>query len=212
MAFGLRPVRRMDGTAWNGATVTCLLPSDYATSAFIGDPVVNVAAGAATLGATSTFTGNGGFDNSVGGGTYPIINVATAASTNRVYGAIVGFEPNRSDLSAVYGVASTTRIARVALADPYMVFEVEGDAAGTALTIADVGRTISLVAGTGSTTTGYSGWMINDDTNTTTTLQALIVGLSNRYGNLAEVGTTGTVWEVVIAQPAVFPTQFGVGL
>jgi len=212
MPFGLRPVRRLDGAAWNGATVTCLLPADYATAAFIGDPVVNTTGGAATLGATAQFTGNGGFDNSVGGGTYPIINVATAASTNRVYGAIVGFEPIRSDLSAVYGAASTTRIARVALADPYMVFEVEGDAAGTALTIADVGRTISLVAGSGSTTTGYSGWMINDDTNTTSTLQCQIVGLSNRYGNLAAVGTTKAVWEVVVAQPAVFPTQLGVGL
>lgn len=217
-SFGLRPVRRLDGTAWNGATVTCLIGSDIATDLFVGDPVVNTTAGAAQLGVTANYLLTGGIDNMEGGGAYPVVTIATAASTNRIYGVIVGFEANRSNLGVNYGAASTVRIARVALADPYTVFEVCGDGAGTPLTLADVGRTVSLVATAGgSTSTGYSGWDINDDTNTTTTLQCLIVGVSNKIGNIAKVNSTTVttdkaVWEVVIAQPSVFPLQFGLGV
>jgi hypothetical protein len=152
-----------------------------------------------------------------GGGTYTVVTIATVSTTARIYGVIVGFEANRASLGTTYGVRSTVRICRVALADPYTVFEVCGDGDTTPLVIADVGQTVTPIVGTGSTTTGYSGWDIDDTSHTTTIQQCLIVGVSNKIGNLEKVNSTTAatnkaVWEVVFLTPQVFPMQFAVGL
>ena len=39
-AFGLKPVRHLDGSPWNGNTVKCYISASYATALFIGDPVL----------------------------------------------------------------------------------------------------------------------------------------------------------------------------
>ncbi|MBM3802798.1 MAG: hypothetical protein FJW26_10890 [Acidimicrobiia bacterium] len=205
MSFGLRPIRNMDGTAWNGNTVRCAILSTDATDYFVGDPVVITSAGSATIGLT-TGTGSAG-TSSLDGATLPIVGIATAASTNRIFGVIVAFEANRDNLSRQYGAASTARTVLVALASPGTVFEAREDAVGGAMALTNVGNGVSLVSGSGSTTTGYSGWLLDSSTAAASALQCLIVGLSNKIGNAT--GSSSTVWEVIIAQPQMFPTQVG---
>ena len=38
-AFGLRPVRHLNGSPWNGQTIRCYLHESYAQAMYIGDPV-----------------------------------------------------------------------------------------------------------------------------------------------------------------------------
>ena len=40
-AFGLKPVRHLNGSPWNGATIRCHAPAAYGGSAlYVGDPVM----------------------------------------------------------------------------------------------------------------------------------------------------------------------------
>src|SRR5690606_24920448 len=66
--------------------------------------------------------------------------------------------------------------------DPNMIFEVQEIGTGTALTAAEVGMNVNLVAGTGN---GYvSGWQVsNSGEDTTDTLQVRLLGLVQRQDN-----------------------------
>jgi len=145
--IGLRPVRLLGGAPYAGAVNTYLMASDYATNAFIGDPVV-------VTGESLTWTGDGMI--------YPVVAVATAGATNQLTGAIVGFEPTAGIVSLGYGAASTLRKVYVA-DDPNILFEVQGDGAGTTIAVASIGQNINLVSGTGSTYYKKSGWCLNED-------------------------------------------------
>lgn len=143
-AFGLRPVRYIGGAPYNGACNTYIAAASYATNLFIGDPVVIT--GTAVAGTS--------------GGTYQLINVATAGATNQITGVIVGFGPTPSIVSNGYGVASTLREVYVA-DDPALLFEIMEDSDGNAVELAEVGLNANLVSGSGSTATKKSGWMLD---------------------------------------------------
>ena len=66
--------------------------------------------------------------------------------------------------------------------NPYLVFGVQMDDAGTASTAADVGQTANHLAGSGSTTTKMSGHEL-DMSNIGTGAQLKIVGLINEQNN-----------------------------
>ena len=38
--FGLRPVRHLNGSSWNGQTIRCFIHASYAYALFVGDPVM----------------------------------------------------------------------------------------------------------------------------------------------------------------------------
>lgn len=204
-AQGLRPI----GSAANAQTFTvqtCEALDDYATNMFVGDPVSIVAAGVTARTASTTHSA---YDTGVGDGVYPTVEVGIAGG--EIFGVIVGFEPQFGNLSQQYGPASTNRIVRVCVPTTETLFIVGEDAAGAALTLADVGQMRDLVAGTGSTTTGYSGWVINSDvTANAAALNLHIRGIYNEPGNVDKIGTTGTApdikWIVSIAEH-----QFAVG-
>ena len=80
-----------------------------------------------------------------------------------------------SDISTKYLASGDSGIAKVALALPGSVFQVQADdGGGTALAATDVFRSFNHIAGSGSTTTARSGHEI-DISSTTTTAQFKII-------------------------------------
>jgi hypothetical protein len=163
---GLVPVRRFSGGSYNNALRRYSAPSSYATSLFVGDPVVK----------TGTADANG----------YPEVNAATAGGN--ITGVVVGFEDVAS-MTLGYGAASTTRAVLVA-DDPELLFEIQEDAVGGALAVTGIGLNADLIAAAGSTTNKTSGWMLDTSTAATTaTLQVKIVEFQHRADN--EVASAG---------------------
>lgn len=167
---GLRPVRHRNGAPYNGAATRYAVAAADATALFIGDPVI--LAGSADADGVAT------------------VVRATAAGGAFMLGPVVSVEPETRD-SLPYRAASTARYVYVA-DDPDLVFEIQEDAVGGALAAADVGLNADLVAGTGSTITGLSGFQLDTSTKATTaTLQLRILGFSQRVDN--EIGANAKV-------------------
>lgn len=143
---GLTPIFVSGSSASSGAVQKMYLPADYATSVFIGDPVIKVAAGS-----------NDVVVKTVGGtyeiGTLPEVNIGAVGDTSEYTGVVVGFEAVTRD-STTYGAASTVRVALVNT-DPYQEYLVQADGAIGPL---DVGLNANLIAThSGNTTSGISG-------------------------------------------------------
>lgn len=182
MPFGLMPVRYKSGAPYNGAANLYSVASGEANNLFVGDPVI--------------LSGTGDAEGVPG--------VALAAAGARITGVIVGFGQNpaatagaTSALTRGYRTASTADYVLVA-DDPNLLFEATEDAVGGALAVTDIGNNLDLVAGTGSTYTKQSGYMLDSSTKATTTAQVRLVGLSPRQDNT--IGTTSTVWLVSIVE------------
>ena len=182
-AFGLRPVRMRDGTPWNGALQKCHVSANYATALFVGDPVVKSPAGTSA--------------NLLASAKLPTIQVVGAVSSGTVvWGVIVGFEPDPDNSLRTYIPASTGGYAYVALATPDLVFQIRDDGTGTPDTSWPGANTL-LAAGSGSTATGLSGYVLDADTAPTTTQAHTlhILNLSDIENNtLADYA----VWDVII--------------
>jgi len=162
---GLVPYKYTWGQPYNGAYNVYYVPSTYATALYVGDPVI----------ATGASDANG----------IPVVQIATAGAGNYVLGPIVsivnGGDPNLPDIpvlqsSPVYHPASTSQYVLVA-DDPNLLHWAQEDSVGGAIATATSGmKNIDLVAGSGSTYTGQSGWMIDSSTiGTGATLQMRIV-------------------------------------
>lgn len=181
--YGLRPLRYASGAPYNGA-----FREYFATGAtgaiFKGDPVVM--AGSAN---TSEVQGRAP-------GTLPTVTVGLAGDGDPILGVCVGVLPADRE-SLTYRADSTDRIILVA-DDPDLIFVGQCDAAGTAWAATDVGRYANLLAGSGSTATGLSGFTLDttdgpdaaDPSN-----QLLIRALYSHPQN--EIGAYGQ-WEVMI--------------
>lgn len=168
MAFGLRPVRRLGGAPMHHGISAYWMRSDYATAAFIGDPVVRT-------GASDTYQGE----------TLPNVAIATAGATNQITGSIVGFEPTPSIVANGYGLASTQRKVYVADA-PDILFEIQEDAVGGAIANASIGLNCNLVSGSGSAFGKTSGWQLDSSTVAAdATYQVRIQELVQRQDNEA---------------------------
>jgi hypothetical protein len=143
------------------------------------------------------------------GGIYPTVELAAAGA--RIFGAIVAIEPDRSDLTKVGRTASTRRQVMVAKAADGLIFEATADAA---MNLNTIGNTYDHNATT--STTGVSAMDIDVATAGTGSGGLQLVGIRNDPANVGTIsssaGTTSTVWEVVIAEPQVFPTQVGAGV
>jgi len=155
-AFGFRPVNR-DGSPYNGATTKVAIPAADTTATFIGDAVFH-----------SGTSADG------------IPQVSQAAAGEDVYGVIVGFDVDPTNLSAQYRLASTLRYAKVATAnDTY--FEAQDD--GT-LAAASAGLNANFIVGSGNTTYGTSGMEIDSTTEATTnTLDLMLIAPVEREDN-----------------------------
>ena len=185
-AFGLRPVRYLNGSPWNGQARHYYVPSTDNTALGIGDPV--------------TIVGDSN-DNEVtclGGrfppGTLSEVTRSTLADGNYITGVVVGVEAVSRD-STIYREASTERVVLVC-DDPNVIFQVRDDGGG-ALTADTVGLNAILITGTLNSTTGLSGMKSDAGTGTAPGADASymlqIIALSNIPNN--EIGV-GAVWDV----------------
>lgn len=177
MAFGLKPIRD-NGTPWSGQGRMVYFPTTEANNIFLGDPLIPL----------------GGSDaNGV-----PAYGRATAGATNYLAGGLCGLcnGPSGSGVtllqsSTIYRVASTIAYGFVP-DDPNQLYTIQEDSVGGALAAASAAmENADLVAGTGSTYTAMSGWMLDSSTaGTGATLQVRILELTrgpdNAIGNYAK--------------------------
>ena len=178
--FGLKPVRHLNGNPWNGSTQRCLIEDDYGTALFVGDPV--------------TLTGAAGSDDTTG---LPVIQIATAAHSNSVYGVIVSFEPDPDNLSRIYLPATTGGYAHVCI-DPDVIFIIQDDG-DEDLDGSDIGANALLnsTGDSGSTITGLSGWQLETGTVTADTTYQLVI-LQKHHVEDNAMGAN-CIWEVLIS-------------
>tara|TARA_A100000171_G_C2070990_1_gene114714 strand:+ start:112 stop:666 length:555 start_codon:yes stop_codon:yes gene_type:complete len=167
-AFGLTPIRHLSGNGYSRAN-KYTITSGLSENIFTGDLVIITADG--------------------------VITPHTAGEVNNI-GVFAGVSYTASDGSYVYaqyfpsGTTATNIIAYV-YDDPYTVFKVQS--AGTPAQT-NIGNCAEVVAGTGSTTTGQSGFEMNG-TMSNGTASLKILGLyeapDNAFG-------TNAIMEVLI--------------
>ncbi len=173
---GLRPVKHLDGSPYNGMANRYYVPASDGTAIFLGDAVVHA--------------GSADADG--------IPSVAQAAAGDAdIIGVVVGIEP-RTDEDLNFRAASTERYLLVADA-PDLVFEVQEDSAGGALAATNVGQNADIVVGTGNSTVGRSAMELDSSSATAATAQLRILSLVQRADN--EIGDQAK-WLVMINEHA----------
>ena len=194
--FGARPVRYLNGNPWNGVGRPYYAASTYATAFYIGDPVV--------IDGTSNAAEFQGFQ----AGTLPGLAIGVAGSP--ITGFVIGVQPV-TRASTVYRAASTEAVVFVC-DDPDVIFQVQDDGGGS-LGTTTVGLNAQLISGSGSTTTGRSGWAMDGGTTTApgsnSGYQLFIIGAANIANN--DVTSDYAVWEVILNEQT-FRPNVGVGI
>lgn len=169
-SFGLRPLRHVNGSPWNGATVKCYISASYDTALFIGDPVLL----SPTLAEKDTT------------GYHPTINASDGLAGSLIRGVITSFDPLPTDLSKNYNPASTERYANVCM-DPDVVFGVRGDGGGTLTKVIPGQNAVMIATSAGSTATGLSGFDLDEGTttapNTTQNFTLHVLGVHEKEDN-----------------------------
>jgi len=154
--YGLRPVRKLDGSPFINAQNRYRIASGYATAIFQGDLVKPV----------------------TGGG----IERAVAATSDRVIGVFNGvFYTDPTTQKPTFknyypgGVAASDIIANV-IDDPSVVYSIDSDGA---FAVADIFKNFAITTATGSTLTGISevqmDFSVSGLTTSGTVLQAIDV-------------------------------------
>lgn len=171
---GLVPYRHVSGGYYNGSFDVYYVPASDANNIFVGDPVVGVT------------------NSSDGAGT-PTATIATAGSSNYILGVCIGLvnagAPNLPEFTItrdlpVYRQASVASYIAV-VNDANVLYEVQEDSNGGAMVSGASGRNVNLVAGSGNTAYGTSGWQLQSSSlATTATLQMRIVRLLQQTDNL----------------------------
>lgn len=192
-AFGMRPI--MDnGTPWSGQGRLVAFKAGDANNIFLGDPLVPT-------------TGTDAYG-------VPYVTIATAGAANTILGGFGGISngPSNGSQAAftitrdlpVYRQASIANYGFVC-DDPNQLYAIQEDSNGGAIAAGVAGFSNgNLVAGAGSTITGYSGWQLQSSSVSNTanaTYQLRILGLlrqpNNAIGNYAD-------WVVRINLPALW--------
>lgn len=183
-AFGGRPVRYLNGSPWTGQARPYYVPSGYGVALYIGDPVVIVG--------DSNDAEFMGFET----GQLSEVNLASGADATAFTGFIVSVLPNTAE-SLIYKPASTEAIVMVA-DDPNLVFWMQDDGSAS-LGVDSVGLNANLVTGTGSTSTGRSGWELDASTpSADASNQLFILAAAPIIGN--DPTAVNAIWEVKINQ------------
>jgi hypothetical protein len=165
---GFIPVKKLDGSAWTGATNPYQITSTYATAIFRGDPVTVLADG--TLG--------------VGTAGNACVGVFWGVKYTDSTGVVkfMNYWPGNP------GVLTGSVVEALVIDDPNTVFTVQETnnlgAAGTPLALADRGLNINFLYTAGSTSTGQSAVSIDNTTEAVTaTLNCKILQLDPTPGN-----------------------------
>ena len=171
---GAIPVRYLGGAPYNGAANPYSVDSSNGTAIFVGDYMIRE-----DDGNVAPYTGSSGGN---------LLGVCVAVGTDET----LYLDPD--NLSRRYLPASTAGTVLVA-DEPDVVFVVQEDNDGTALTAAEAGTNCDVLATAGNTTTGQSAHEIDRSTTTTSAAQLRLIRLLNRDDN--EHGDFAK-WEVMI--------------
>ena len=191
--FGLKPIN-LNGTTCSGQGNHIYIPSSQG-ALYIGDPLV-------PLGTTDNYG-------------VPGWGIATAG-TGIISGCFLG-RANGPAGSGVTLLQSNTVYHPTTVVDygfvcddPDVMYTAQEDSVGGAIAVANAGYSNGeLVAGTGSTHTGMSGWMLQSSTvaSGNATYQVKVLGLTrgpdNAIGNYAR-------WNIFINLPALQPGTVGI--
>lgn len=193
--FGLRPIND-NGTPWSGQGRLCYVPSSQAANIFLGDPVI-------FLGGSDAYG-------------VPSVGIASAGNSNPVLGAMIGISNGPAAAgNAVFTVTRDLPVYRQASIanyifvcdDPNQLYAIQEDSVGGAIAAATgAGANGNLVTGSGSTSTGFSGWeldssSVSSSANTGYQLRLLgtLRGPDNAIGNYAK-------WVVRLNNPQLWST------
>ena len=168
--FGLRLVGRVGGGA--ARIREYFVPSTDSTALFEGD-VVKLPDTTGAMDADGRKT---------------VITRAVAGDATKV-GVVVGFRPDGTlPLTGQYRAASTARYVQVC-DDPNAIYEVQEDAVGGSVTAALIGAmsNADIIVASGSTTTGFSGTMLDSNTAGASAADLKILGVSQTITTPANV-------------------------
>lgn len=180
---GLVPRRYRNGAPFVGPLRRYYVNASDATALFIGDPVVLSGTGDAqgTPGCTRATAATGPITGVVCG----IANEPTLPASNQMME--LGYRP-----------ASQAGYVLVC-DDPTVLYEIQEDSVGGSLAATSIGLNAALIAGTGSTFTRNSGFMLDSSTAATTaTLPLRIIQLEQSPDN--EIGQYAK-WLVALNTP-----------
>lgn len=174
---GARPVGTIGGNSWQNHIRSYAVDAS-AANIFIGDWVIMEADGGvapATAGATELL------------GVCVGVPYWMVAKTNGVSGH--NNSTTSLDMMKKYHATGTAEQILV-VTGPDIIYEMQEDAVGSALALADVGANVDLLATAGSTTTGASLQQLDSSTLTTGAAQFRLVAFVDRPDN--ELGVTGS--------------------
>lgn len=174
---GFRPVKHMNGSPYNGQFNRYMISASDSQVTNVGDLVI--------------LSDNDALVDTQGGGVYPAVERAASATSSAIVGAVVGFEPDYSNLNTgMYRVASTRRVVFVA-DSPDLIFACPQDGN---IAAASVGLNCSLVIGSGSSTAPYASAMKVDssEVDTTATDPVQILGIVNSPDNAVRLADSGS--------------------
>ncbi len=166
---GFRPVSHLSGAPYNGAFTKMYC----AANLFKGDIVEQTTA-------DGIASGDGIYQS--------VIRMADGATSIPI-GVVVGWELNPTALTNLYHVGSGTYAVFVAT-DPTIIFECQGDGAGTILGATEVGMNTDVVLAGGDIATGLSNMEVDEDTTAAIVTAATplrIMGIADVPGNEAGV-------------------------
>jgi len=173
--YGLRPYSYVWGAPYAGAVRVYAVPANNGTALYYGDPVKLI---------TNSSDGNG-VQNVV---------IGTAAGGAYTLGSFMGIANNAGQTTIPVLQNQTPYLAASQAAyvyvvdDPFVLYAIQEDSVGGAMVSGASGRNADLIAGSGSTVTSQSGWLLDSSTlQTTNTLQLRIIQLLQEVDNA--VGT-----------------------
>lgn len=163
---GFRPVKHLNGSAWNGQVNRYMISASDAQVTNVGDFV--------QLSDNDALTDEDGF------GVYPAVERIGSGTAVPIVGAIVGFEPDYSNLNAPnYRAASTRRVVLVADASDTL-FAGPQDGTGGVVAAASVGLNVAINLGTAGSSGAYASGMSVDSSSVavTATLPLQVMGVT----------------------------------
>jgi hypothetical protein len=170
--YGLKPVKRLDGMPYAGATTQYLIdPAGEATNLFTGQVVILGADGYVAL---ATATGADLTTNNLGGNTIGALGVFMGCEYVNAQGQLI----HAMYYPANYAAPTGTAIKAFVVDDPFVLFQAQLSGAG-AQTIIGTNTTFTAVqsTSTGSTRTGLS----------TSSLDATVVATARPFRIVAHV-------------------------
>jgi hypothetical protein len=182
-AFGFSAIGTTDGSDYHGKMRDAIL--DDGANMFVGDMMI--------LGGTA-----------LAADTLPRITpAASAAAGNTLLGALASIYPDFTDegsLTRNYHLSGSDGVGKI-VEGSEVVYACREDALVDPIDGTEIGGSVDLITGTGSTITGMSGMALDSDSAALDKAQALnLLALNEQQGNVFEatVGGTGAIFNVSI--------------